>query len=431
VELIVERSGQMTWSEQYDREGVDVFAAQSDIALKVADVLNASVTLDERARVGKPPTSSVAAYELFIRSRNPPGKTAEERFKAAHDLLRQAIGLDPQFAAAYSEIARRSSFEGAYWGDRVALGRGLDAAHKALAIDPQLPDAYHGLAMNLHQLGRLQEALVAHRKAIELNPSFGAGLTDISFSETVAGHYDEALKYAKRAFELAPNGGALYYHGGVALLSLDDDARTERLLMVGAARFPDNLRVQTLLAFLDLRRGRTEAAVARMRAAANQKPDSIEVLLTRAEVLTFAGTADAADVVRSLVARAADGLFHNAPYPVKLAHAYHLQRAGSIAEAAKIMDEMTAANRESLLAGADWPLVFMQNAAIHALRGQRTAALDELDRGYAAGWRDGRTLAIDPLFTAVRSEPRFKQLLSRIEADVAAMRARADYAGLP
>lgn len=47
------------------------------------------------------------------------------------------------------------------------------------------------------------------------------------------------------------------------------------------------------------------------------------------------------------------------------------------------------------------------------------------------GVRDGRTLAIDPLLAAMRSEPRFKQMLSRIEADVAAMRARADYSGLP
>ena len=73
----------------------------------------------------------------------------------------------------------------------------------------------------------------------------------------------------------------------------------------------------------------------------------------------------------------------------------------------------------------------MQNAAVYALQGHGPAALDELDRVYAAGWRDWRTLAIDPFFSSVRSEPRFTQLLSRIESDVAAMRARADYSGVP
>jgi hypothetical protein len=87
-------------------------------------------------------------------------------------------------------------------------------------------------------------------------------------------------------------------------------------------------------------------------------------------------------------------------------------------------------NRQSILGGADWPIVFVQNAAIHALRDEVSEALDDLDRGYAAGWRDGRTLAIDPLLASVRSQPRFQQLISRIESDVAVMRARADYSGL-
>ncbi len=430
VELIDARSGQVIWSDQYDREGVDVFAAQSDIALRVAGALNASVSLEEQARVGRRPTSSVAAYELFVQARNAPGKTTEERLKASIDLLRQAVTLDPRFAEAYSETANKAYFQAAY-GDLSAFERGLDAAHKALAIDPQLASAHHGLALNLHQVGRLQEALLAHRKAVELDPSYTIGLNDLSFSESTAGRCDDALKHSKRALQLSANTPSAYYHVGVALQCLDDDARTERFLTAAATRFPSARRLPILMAFLDLRRGQPAAAIERIRAAAAEAPNNIEVLLTRAEILTFATTPDATDVVRSLVTRAADGLFHNAPYPVKLAHAYHLQRAGSVSEAAAILDEIVAANRKAVLAGADWPMVFMQNAAVHALRGESTAALDELERAYAAGWRDGRTLAIDPLFASVRSESRFRQVLSRIEADVTAMRARADYSGLP
>ena len=430
VELIDALSGKVIWSDQYDREGVDVFAAQSDIALRVAGALNASVTLDEQARLGRRPTSSVAAYELFVRARNPPAKTTEERLKARIDLLRQAVALDPKFAEAYSEIAQAAYFQAAY-GNLSAFEHGLDAAHKALAIEPQLASAHRALAMNLHQVGRLQEALLAHRKAVDLDPSYANGLNDLSFSEATAGRLDDALKHSKRALQLSANTPVAYYHVGVDLLCLDDDARTERFLTGAATRFPSAMRLPILLAFLDLRRGRPEAAVDRIRAAADKAPENIEVLLARAEILTFAATPDAPEVVRSLLKRAADGLFHNAPYPVKLAHAYHLQRSGAVQEAAAILDEILAANRKSALAGADWPMMFVQNAAVHALRGQSTAALDELDRAYAAGWRDGRTLSIDPLLASVRSELRFRQVLSRIEADVTAMRARADYSGLP
>ena len=239
----------------------------------------------------------------------------------------------------------------------------------------------------------------------------------------MAGQYDEALTgAARRAAEL--RSPAASYHVGVTLLLLGDDAQTERYLTEKAERSPNFTRLPLGLALLELRRGQPRAAVERVRALAVELPGNIEVLLTRAEIFMFAGTADASEIVQSLMARAADGLVHNAPYPVKLLHAYYLHRAGRTAEAAKILDAILAANRTSLVAGADGSTMFMQNAAVHALRGETAAALDELERAYAAGWRDGRTLAIDPFFASMRAEARFTQLLSRIEADVAAMRAR-------
>jgi hypothetical protein len=65
------------------------------------------------------------------------------------------------------------------------------------------------------------------------------------------------------------------------------------------------------------------------------------------------------------------------------------------------MDEVLATNRRALADGADAPNIFMQNAAVVRAARPGPAALDELDRAYAAGWRDGRTLAIDPFFTSV------------------------------
>ncbi len=243
VELIEARSGQVIWSEQYDREGVDVFAAQSDIALRVAGALNASVTLDEQARLGKRPTSSVAAYELFVRARNAPGKTTEERLKASIDLLRQAIALDPQFAEAYSEIANGPTFRRPTATFRLSSADGCRS--RALKIDPQLASAHHGLAMNLHQVGRLQEALRAHRKAIELNPSYGAGLTDISFSEVTAGHCDEALEVLRSGrAELTGSTQAAVTTSVSRSCASDDDARTERFLTAGATRSPNAMRLQ-------------------------------------------------------------------------------------------------------------------------------------------------------------------------------------------
>src|SRR5439155_4163085 len=123
-------------------------------------------------------------------------------------------------------------------------------------------------------------------------------------------------------------------------------------------------------------------------------------------------------LVRSLLAGNAEGLAQLTPYTIRSMHAYHLHVSGQATPAAAQMNEILDENQKAITGGVDWYVPFVQNAAIHALRVESTAALDWLDRTYAAGWRDGRTLAIDPLFASVRKEPRFTQLLSRIEADV-------------
>ena len=75
---------------------------------------------------------------------------------------------------------------------------------KRSTIDPQLASAHHALAMNLQQLGRLQDALRVAPQAVELDPNYTEGLNDISFGLVTAGLCDEALKHSKRALELRP-----------------------------------------------------------------------------------------------------------------------------------------------------------------------------------------------------------------------------------
>jgi tetratricopeptide (TPR) repeat protein len=432
VELVDARSGQQLWSEQYDRDMTDVFAVQSDIALRVADALKASVTLDEQARLGKRPTSSVAAYELLVRARTRSqgrGESAHSRLEAQIDLLQQAVALDPKFALAYGYMARLYCFMAAY-GDPPAIAHGLDAANKAIAIDPQVAQGHHGLGLNLGQSGRLRESLQALRRAGGLDPSFQNAFTDLSVTEGYAGRFDESLTSSKRGLQLAPNLSVSYYHVGLPLLFLDDDARTERFLTNAETRFPAFQRLQILLAHLDWRRGRPEAALDRVRRAVDAEPNNIEGLLTRSEIATLTGAPDAPRLTHALLADSGDATGQLTPYSPKLLRAYHLHMAGQKAEAAAAMNELLKANQKAIDGGAEWPIPFMQNAAIHALRGDAVAALDWLERAYDAGWRDARTFAHDPLLASISREPRFARLLTRIEADVTGMRARADYSGL-
>ena len=429
VELIDARSRQVIWSEQYDREGVDVFAAQSDIALRVAEALRASVTLEEQSRIGRKPTSSVAAYELYVRARAMPGGNHAALLQSI-DLLKQATALDPQFALAFALLASRYQFLGSY-GDTSAPAKSIDAAQKALAIDPQLAQAHHALGAGTFQAGRLKESIAAMEKSVVLDPSFDVGLVDLGNVLGAAGRFDEALRSARSGLQLTPNQPAKYYHVGQHLLFLDDDARTERFLTAAAARFPTHARLQMLLSVLDLRRGRPDAALDRIRRTVEKWPTNVEALLVRTEIVTIAGSADAERFTEPLLAASADARTQHISHSVKLLYAYQLHTKGQKARAAALMDEVLAANMEAIAAGADWLIPPIQNVTIHAIRGESAAALDWLERAYTAGWRDARTSRLMPMWASLWREPRFEQLVARMEADVAAMRARADYSGLP
>ena len=64
----------------------------------------------------------------------------------------------------------------------------------------------------------------------------------------------------------------------------------------------------------------------------------------------------------------------------------------------------------------------MELAAINAIEGRTDEALDWLERGYRAGWKDARFLGLDPFFASLRREPRYLALTAGMMQDVAEMR---------
>ena len=57
VQLLAAPSGETMWSEQYDRTVANIFDVQSDIAVRVARALQASLAPEERARIQRVPTT--------------------------------------------------------------------------------------------------------------------------------------------------------------------------------------------------------------------------------------------------------------------------------------------------------------------------------------------------------------------------------------
>jgi eukaryotic-like serine/threonine-protein kinase len=423
VELTNARTGQSLWTEQYDRQLSDLFAVQDDVAHKVTAALQATLTAAESKRVAHVPTTNMAAYQLYLRALDlSPSRRAENVSRA--ELLGQAIRMDPGFAAAFAQLGRNHMFRSVA-GERAYTDSGFIAARKAIALDPELADGWFALGDLQSVVLKLSDARRSYLKALELNPSHGGAMADLANVYVALGRFDEALDWALRNQQLNPDNQHGPYHVALPLIQLDDDSVTARFLLDAERRMPTELRVQGMLTWLDMRRGSNRAALERARRLVRNEPDNTEGPPILAELAVVVGDADAGRLIEPLARQDPKAAGQMFPESLRSLYALTLHRQGDTRRAAELWRESDAAARRNLEAGAEGYAAPMELAAINAIEGHTNAALEWLERGYRAGWKDARLLGLDPFFASVRREPRYLALATAMTQDVAEMRKRA------
>ena len=98
---------------------------------------------------------------------------------------------------------------------------------------------------------------------------------------------------------------------------------------------------------------------------------------------------------------------------------------GERARATELLAESSKHAHAALADGNEGQRVPVEIAAIHAVKGESAPALEWLERGFAAGYKDYSTLGRHPIFEPLRREPRFPDLLKRMQEAVATMRDRS------
>jgi hypothetical protein len=147
------------WTERYDREMADVFELQDDIAHKIAEALRITLTPQEQEALAAKPTGNPQAYDLFLRGRSYARRMVRQDLEFALQLYENAVAQDPEFALAYAAIANvcavyHYNFEReASW-----LERARAASQKAIALEPELPEAKVAQAWILYASAEYEEA---------------------------------------------------------------------------------------------------------------------------------------------------------------------------------------------------------------------------------------------------------------------------------
>ena len=223
MRLVDTQTGSTRWSERYDRELEDIFAVQSEIAAAVARELGLQLGPGAVQNLRRGPTPNVAAYDVFLRARDavPVLLRSDSGPRQGLALLNQAVSLDSNFAAAYAHMPYMYfSLAGrAPTPQRVREIQQLAkaAAHKALSLDPSLPEAHAGLAV-AHAIGLsdLAASEAAVRRAIALggSPRVREHLSRVLMW---SGRHAEALVEAQRAEKEDPLSPSAIANVGEAL----------------------------------------------------------------------------------------------------------------------------------------------------------------------------------------------------------------------
>lgn len=426
AQLIDARTDAHLWAETYDRPMDDVLAIQSDVATRIAAALRATLTADERRRIETPGTKDAAAAELYLRARGN-DYTVRARVDIAIELYRGAVELDPQYAAAWAGL-------GDLYGVRVLAhgyprewaDSGAALARHAIALDAELADGHAVLGFNLLLLGRLRDARAALERAVELSPSLAGPAEQLGWLERELGRFDLAVRWSERAIGVDPSSPAPLQQLGGSLRMLRDFDAAERWFSRSLEVQPNDPWAHTHLVYMDLDRGRFDSARTRANALLRTEPGQVTALFLAADAALWAGAwAEARDHYERLYALAPDARLAGVWFSARTGLATALHRLGDRARAAPLLGRALADAHARLDRGEEFPAIYAEVAAIHAVRGDTQLALDWIERTYEAGWRFPflETMAY---FEALRGEPRFRRVMERIRTDVAVMRQRVD-----
>jgi TolB-like protein len=319
--LVDVESERQLWAETYDRELTDIFAIQTDVALRIAAALEAELTRDERERVTRPPTRDLAAYQLFLMARQWHIRYSMEGYAPAIAHYERALARDPSFAlaAAYMAIALTEAAEHGAILPAEAFPRAARAVASALRLDPELAEA-HCADGHLRTVSAFDwvGAERAYRRALELKP--GDADTHDLFGRMLAGigRWDEAIAMLRRAREHDP----LTHRSDLpsTLLRAGRLEEATRLLEEAVELEPGYDRAHATLGWAYILAGRTAEGVARLERAVALGDGSTLWLAQLGQAYGMAGeVAKARAVLATLGARAAREAFVS-PYHLAYVH---------------------------------------------------------------------------------------------------------------
>src|SRR5882724_1085788 len=371
AELVDVQNGWQLWGEQYNRKMVDIFAVEEEISREISEKLRLRLTGEDRSRLTKRHTQSSEAYQDYLRGRYHWNRLSEEGLRKGIEYFERAIRRDPNYALAYTGMADSYGLLGFFGLASAAavMPKAKEAARRAVELDDGLAEAHASLA-GIFKIYDWDWAAAEreYKRAIELNPNYATGRRMYAAFLAAVGRAEEAMRESRLALELDPFSLVIsmeiawnYYMARDYKRAAEEALRTLEL----EPQFPAAQSTLGLAYEQERRYDEAIATLEKVRDATDGHPATLSAL----------------------------------------AHA--LASAGRIEEACALIDRLTDLSARQYISPV-WI------AVAYAGVGKTAAAFEELEKAFEQHDVTLVWLARDPRLDNLRHEPRFKELLRRI-----------------
>jgi TolB-like protein/Tfp pilus assembly protein PilF len=375
VQLIKAATDAHLWADTFDRKLTDIFTVESEIAKTIAETLRAKLSRSAEHVLASRPTDNPEAHELYLKGRYFWNRRTGANLQKAVGYFEQAIEKDPKYALAYSGLADCHVLLPVYPDlgsyPRDEMPKALAAAQKAVELDDTLAEAHTSLARALASNLQLPAAMSEFERALALNPSYATAHQWFGECLQSQGRAEEGLAELKRAQEVDPLSLVINALRGFALDTVGKSNEAITQLRRTIEMDPNFANTHGMLGNVLENRGQLKEAVVEYEKSHSLGADPIAA--------------------------------------AQLARAYFL--VGRKAEAQKLWDELKGLSERQYVPA--YSLALVQLAF-----GNKDEALRLLEKAYEdhapfdsadLGW-----ILIDRRLDPLRTDPRFKKLITRI-----------------
>ncbi|OLB35152.1 MAG: hypothetical protein AUH11_15495 [Acidobacteria bacterium 13_2_20CM_57_17] len=359
------------WGEQYNRKLSNLVAVQQEIAGDIYGRLRPRLAGEERKLLAKRPTEDAEAYQLYLQGLFYWNKWTQADFKKAADFFTQAVQRDQHYALSYAGLADTYSLLGdaGYLPPSEAWPKAKAAAMQALDIDDSLAEAHTSLGLVKEHFewdwtGAEQE----FKRAIELNPNLATAHHWYGDYLTNMGRFEEGMAQTKKAQELDPLSliinttlGWQFYVAGQNENAVE---QLRKVLDIDAKFSPARRTLEEVYAHM----GKQKEAVAE-----------------REKALSLSGGAELAASIEE-----------------------DFKKSGYKGVLQSWLEGLTELSKHSYVSSYSIAESYMR-------MGEKQKAFEWLEKAYEEHDSGLVSLAVEPMFESLRSDPRFKEIVRRMK----------------